>query len=195
MIKKDNSFRHIKRVSYGDAIIKQYIGEHNILRDINKAKIKEEIMELQQIRVSRRPVDKVAENPAIPDEFYFGTTNENGEWRSERMPKIELLHPIGLRAYEPETYYVVKNGRYVKEDDPNGVWQPNTTYYLKGRYRPTQYPVGKVAYKSNYFFFRQIDQSTGEEFFIKDTNGEWIEGQRYYEQYKTSKGKIAYREI
>jgi hypothetical protein len=35
-------------------------------------------------------------------EYYYGVEGHH----TERMPLVELLHPIGMRVYEPGIYYI-----------------------------------------------------------------------------------------
>ena len=154
-VDKDNSFAHVQTVSYNDSIFKQFIGEHDILHDIQYVNsttlnVKQELMNISYIRATKRPIDQIVSEyintETLEDngEYYFGAKNNSAENRSERTPKIELMYPVGLRAYEPDKYYIYSNGTYTL--DTVGYWQPGVTYYLKGNYRPTEYPVGQVAW-------------------------------------------------
>lgn len=200
ILKKDNSFAHIKTVQYNDSTFKQFIGEHDILREIQSINtitkdIKKELTDISYIRVVKRPIDRIISEYIDPKtlkdngEFYFGTVNKDGEHRAERTPKIELIYPLGLRAYEPQTYYVWHNNGYVKETDPAGEWSADKIYYLKGRYKKTPYPVGQVAYTPNHFYIKNGDT------FDLDPDTSWREGRVYYEQHRTLKGKIFYSEV
>jgi hypothetical protein len=112
------------------------------------------------------------------------------------------MYPIGMRLYEPATYYIkTNNNKYVQEVDPMGEWQ-DRAYYLKGRYRiPTgpdgtgktvKIPIGLIAYTE---IKEQIYVEDAEGNKIPDPYKEWRANIKYYRQTKTLKGQIRYHEI
>lgn len=204
MTKLDNSFSRVKTVSFKEPIIRQFIGEHDILKEIeyinpDTKNPKIELMEFYYIKATKRPVDQIItdwvneETLEDSNEFYYGTTvieNDKEINRSERFPLVELMYPIGLRPYEPNTYYV-KNGNSYSLDT-KGTFDVTQKYYLLGQYRQTQYPVGLVAYAPDLYYTIEDDSTKpgGKKYEL--SKGPWVKGQKYYIQSKSIKGKKTY---
>ena len=204
MTKLGNSFSHVKTVSFKDSVIRQFIGEHDILNEIEYINSdfknpKIELMEFYQIKATKRPVDQIVtdwvDENTLEDsnEFYYGTTiSENGTKinRSERFPLVELMYPIGLRPYESNTYYVKSKKGYSL--DTTGVFDSTQTYYLLGQYRQTKQPIGLVAYAPDVYYTLEEDSTEpgGKKYEL--SSGAWIKGKNYYVQSKSLKGKKTY---
>ena len=204
LFKQTNQFSSIKNIKYGDPSFKQFIGEHDIIKELNN--VKQELTQIYSISVSKRPVDKVVvnelneENLSDSGQYYYGTVNENNQLHSERFPLIEMKYPVGLRVYEPAKYYTINKNDYnqdpkklkatpIKETDINGEWSPDKVYYLKGRYVAKQYPIGLRALEEQVYY---IEDSSKEEGYRIATPSDWNFNTTYYVRNMTLKGNIYY---
>jgi hypothetical protein len=88
-ITQGNNYAHVKSVFYNDATVRQFIGEHDILQEINTINgvtkdWKKELTDLCYLKVSKRPVDRlIAKEPTSTDgtktyvDYYYGTSLDN----------------------------------------------------------------------------------------------------------------------
>lgn len=155
-----NSFSEVMNVSYDNPSYKQFIGEHNILKEIlqiddHNINLKKELTEWYYIRAEKRPIDKIVTN--FPDletnidsmtdtgEYYYGVEGHH----TERMPLVELLHPVGMRVYEPGIYYIQNDFGAMVKENKYSKYKEGQTYYLKGQYEriiKTIDPVGTTVF-------------------------------------------------
>lgn len=156
---KKNSYSMIDTITYEDPQHKQFIGEHDILKELTHIgemrDAKKELTAWHYLKVEKRPVDKVITqflDDSLQDngEYYYGVDGYN----TERMPLIELQYPIGMRTYQSGEYYIKNSdGSYVREKY-DSVYSEKQTYYLKGQYEivPKNSPVGLVNFENSELF-------------------------------------------
>ena len=200
LIKRTNTFEHIKNVSYNNSTMRQFIGEHDILKEIQYVTdelkdYKKELLEFCYLKATKRPVDQIVttdinmETLEDSNEFFYGANDPNNGNRSERFPLIELIYPIGLRAYKPGEFFIKKeDGSF--DRDSSEEFDLNKKYYLKGDYRKTPCPVGLVLFEEGKFFIKHPFNS--EEFIPAN---EWSKDQQYYSRTISLKGLIRYHKV
>lgn len=200
-----NNYQHVKSVSYNDATVRQFIGEHDILQEINTIDgsirdWKKELTNLCYLKVSKRPVDRlIAKESTSGDggrtyvDYYYGTPTPNNQNFSEKIPITELKYPIGMRAYEPNKYWIQRNGTY--EIDTRDEWTANTTYYLKGKYTkvPSDKPVGLVAWQEKHYYVERVVE--GKTVYVLDPGDTWNINEVYYERSRTLKGQLLHHKV
>lgn len=102
--KWDNLFSSIDSISYPNPTHRQFIGEHDILKEIQYIKddkgeyienIKELLVNWNYIRVTKRPVDRIVKDDAI-SEYYYAIDNDSEKLiLDEFHPSPYILHQIG----------------------------------------------------------------------------------------------------
>ena len=204
-ITQGNDYAHVKSVFYNDATVRQFIGEHDILGEINTINgttkdWKRELTDLCYLKVSKRPVDRlIAKESTSADgtktyvDYYYGTSLDDNQNFSEKLPITELKYPIGMRAYEPKKYWIYQNGTHVLDEREE--WHENTIYYLKGQYQrvPDSTPIGLVAWEpTHYYVQREVE---GKTVYVLDPGDSWDINEVYYERSKTLKGQLLHHEV
>lgn len=163
-----NIFTTIKNVSYEKPSYQQFIGKNkDVLRSLtsidNYLDVKKELVNLYYIKATKRPIDRIIQQNNNEDNniYYYGL-----DVYSDKMKFTEIRYPIGLRAYEPNKYYVkLEDGSYVFDNgsydfeitDFMGNVTGYRTYYLRGYYRKTRYPVGRTLYQPNTYYIKNGD--------------------------------------
>lgn len=181
---KKNTFENIKNVTYENPSYQQFIGKNkDVLKSLvsidNQLDIKKELVNLYYIKASKRPIDRIIQQNMGEDNniYYYGL-----DTYSDKLKFTEIRYPIGLRAYEPNKYYVkledgtykLDNGSYGYEiTDSLGNILGYRTYYLRGHYEKTRYPVGRTVYKPNTYYIRD-----GEDYVV--ATGDFNEHMTYY---------------
>lgn len=182
-----NNFANIKNINYPDPCYRQFIGEHDILSEIQKFEgvvdKKKELTEWYYIKADKRPIDKIANSGDSTDTLYYYGLDQY----SNTLKINEIQYPVGMRLYEPNKYYFKnENNNYIlltEENIEEDTYKEN--YYMFGHYEIARHRIGQIKYEPAKYFIHQ----NGEYILATDS---YNDNQVYYSQWKDDYGIIRY---